>query len=77
MVEGDKCSYQTCNKIAIGYEVFGHCGLNVCEDHASSLLLHLSEGTKLINGTHRYNMEIAKENFKKREARRKENGKIP
>jgi hypothetical protein len=32
-MKGDKCSYNDCDKEAIGYQYTDNMGLNVCEDH--------------------------------------------
>lgn len=52
-MKGDKCSHPHCNNLAIGYEMLtGSLGLNVCEDHASNVLLNLKPGTTQNNVNH-------------------------
>jgi len=47
-MQGDKCSYEGCKKIAIGYEmVTRNMALNVCEDHCSKIMLTMKPGEKV------------------------------
>ena len=48
MPEKMKCEH--CDKDAIGYQGFGCCAEYVCLDHASSFVLDLKSGEKMISG---------------------------
>ena len=48
MAEKPKCA--ECGKDAIGFQSFGCCFSNVCEDHAYSILLTLEPGEKYSSG---------------------------
>jgi hypothetical protein len=39
-MEGDKCSINGCDKLAIGYESHLGGGYNVCEKHCSTKILN-------------------------------------
>ena len=52
-MKGDKCSHLHCNNPAIGYESMTRSlGLNVCEKHASNVLLNMQPGTTQNNVNH-------------------------
>lgn len=44
MVKGDKCSYNSCSKQAIGYQSNFQMGINVCEDCCHRAMLKMKSG---------------------------------
>ena len=43
-MKGDNCSWNHCDRVAIGYESSPVCGINVCEEHSSKKMKELKPG---------------------------------